>query len=61
MESNSYKSRLANAYNPMASVTQKKNHLQTGYTNMKQNGFQKVANPGPGTQISTVQIKTDLQ
>lgn len=60
MESNSFKSRLAGANNPMASVTQKRNNLQSGYTNMKQSGFQKVQNPGPGNQINTVVIKTEL-
>lgn len=60
MESSSFKSRLANAGNAMASVTQKRNNMHSGYANMKQNGFQKVQNPGPGTQINTVQIKTNL-
>ncbi len=60
MESSSFKSRLAGASNPMASVTQKRNNIHSGYTNMKQNGFQKVQNPGPGTQINTVNVKVSL-
>lgn len=60
MESHSYRSRLANISNPMASVTQKPTKLESGYTNMKQNGFQKVQNPGPGTQINSVKMKFNL-
>jgi hypothetical protein len=60
MESNSFKSRLANAGNPMASVTQRSNNLKTWYKNMKQKGFKRVKNPGHGTQINTVHIKTNL-
>lgn len=60
MESSSFKSRLANAGNAMASVTQKRNNMHSGYANMKQNGFQKVQNPGPGTQINSVSVKVTL-